>query len=153
MKNPKREPIKVSDPNDKRLRAYNDSAQHYRYNPSDRVIELEKLNYDYKLEQKSGDWFYELNHKPVQPYVLEKKKTTPKPVVKTVVKATPKPVAKTVEKTAAKPTAKPKPVAKPVVKEDKKMYQGRSFMDSTGLRPGNYTPTQIKAAVAKKKLK
>jgi hypothetical protein len=215
MKNPKREPIKVSDPNDKRLRAYNDSNDLYKSNvkpPADYVkkpfvnkvsaVESKgnvttgysgkaiegKIKPIAQHESKSlgkykeqvkkwadsgakgkppvleGDKKYSVNgskekqggspiyfeyKKPVQPYVLDKSKPVAKmvlkPIAKTVAKPAPKPIAKPVEKPTAKPT--------PVVKEDKKMYQGRAFMDSTGLRPGNYTPTQIKEAVAKKKLK
>jgi len=151
---PKREPIKVSDPNDKRLRAYNDSNQTYK-NFKEDVDYHKGLGYKFagmnkvdkeKLEYKNptfGSYVIKPEVKPVQPYVLAKSKPVAKSTPKPVLKTTPKPVAKPVEK----------PTAKPMVKEDKKMYQGRSFMDSTGLRPGNYTPTQIKEAVAKRKTK
>lgn len=141
-----RKPIVVTDPNDKRLKAYNDSAQDYRYNPSRRVVELERLNYDYELEQKSGDWQYPLKRKPVQPYVYEKpvsSKVKPKTISK------PKPTSKP----APKVESSPKQPQKTVAKEDKKFYQGRAFMDSTGLRPNHYTKSEVNAAVAKKKKK
>ena len=178
MKDPKkpakREPIIVTNPNDKRLRAYNDSNALYQHSDNYRKVllknsispvkneivlkntaVLDKIHKNIPYSKTGNDkikpiGYYDIGvgnnkqynesaiyKKPVQPYKLEKKKPAPKPVDK--------PVAKPVAKPTAKPTA--------VVKEDKKMYQGRSFMDSTGLRPGNYTPTQIKAAVAKKKLK
>jgi hypothetical protein len=135
----KRKTIIVTDPKDKRLRAYNDSNQNYKNF-------IEDVNY----EKSKGSKFIGINpivggmeyknpnygsviispkKKPVQPYKLEKKK----PVVKTPVK----PVEKTVVK------AEVKPAQKPVVKEEKTLYQGRNFMDSTGLRPNLYTKSEV----------
>jgi hypothetical protein len=107
-------------------------------------------------------WYSPQWDKPVQPVVYQKPK--PKPVVKTPVKTpvkppvkTPvKPVAKTVVKPVQKPAPKPvvkeektvvkaeiKPAQKPVVKEAKTLYQGRQFMDSTGLIPNLYTKSEV----------
>jgi hypothetical protein len=193
-----RQAIKVTDPNDKRLKAYNDSnALYNKSEKSLRVIgnssrntpvyvkkgvdakEFMKPAYKFvqhqlldvsgrfdanmnpnnnfpapKIKQKimpiggigvnegnsMGGW-YDIYKKPVQPYVLEKKKPKPKPT----------PTAK--PPVATKVESSPKQPQKTVAKEDKKFYQGRPFMDSTGLRPSNYTKSEVNAAVAKKKKK
>jgi hypothetical protein len=175
----KREPIKVSDPKDKRLRAYNDSlTAHdvglYNWNQAKKYgtvtdkgtvyVSDDEVNYipSKKLKTKlkpestrytTSDYHdtgfggvnkkFPLYKKPVQPYKLEKNKT----ITKAPVKAQKKPVAKAEVKPVAKPTQK----STPIVKEEKKMYQGRKFMDSTGLRPALYTKSQVSEAVAKKK--
>ena len=206
-----RQAIKVTDPNDKRLKAYNDSNALYKTNvklPADYarkpfvnkvnakenkkdnistgysekavkgnikpIAQYESKELDrYKSEVKKwadsgargkapeppkGNKKYSVNNskekygasdvyleykKPVQPYVLEKKKPTPKPK--------PTPTAK--PPVATKVESSPKQPQKTVAKEDKKFYQGRPFMDSTGLRPSNYTKSEVNAAVAKKKKK
>jgi len=138
-------PIVVTNPNDPRLKAYNDSNQNYKYNPYNRVKELEKLNYDYELEQKSGDWAYPLTRKPVQP-VIYKKPTNNKPIIKKQ-KATEeqvKPLDKTpklnkperVELSMKKSESKPS-------SEGTEFKQGRKFMKETGLRPGFYKKDEL----------
>lgn len=49
-------------------------------------------------------------------------------------------------------TQTPKPEVKPsnLPKENTKLYQGREFMNSTGLRPGYYTDSQVQDAINKK---
>lgn len=151
-----RKPIKVTDPNDKRLKAYNDSNQIYNNF-------IEDVNYVKKkgarftgIDPVSGGMTYSYpdygsiiltpKKKPVQPYVYEKpvsSKAKPKTIPKS--KPTPKP--------APKVESSPKQPQKTVAKEDKKFYQGRAFMDSTGLRPNHYTKSEVNAAVAKKKKK
>ena len=191
-----RKAIKVTDPNDKRLRAYNDSNA--LYNKSEKSLkvvgnssrntpvyvkkgvdakEFMKPAYKFvqhqlldvsgkfdanmnpnnnfpapKIKQKimpiggigvvegssMGGWV-NIYKKPVQPYELVKKKPTPKP--------------KQTSKPAPKVESSPKQPQKTLAKEDKKFYQGRAFVDSTGLRPNYYTKSEVNAAVAKKKKK
>jgi hypothetical protein len=173
----KREAIKVTDPNDPRLRAFQDSSRlNSNYEKAKKLIlntkadsykslndlrkKAESLNpssspaisptFEGQKVYGTSETYYPKNKnisgyeiilnnykKPVQPYKLEKKKT----VAKAPVKAEAKPVAK--------PTSKPSPI----VKEEKKMYQGRQFMDSTGLRPNFYTKSEVNAAVSKMKAK
>ena len=51
------------------------------------------------------------------------------------------------------PMAKPveKPVQKPTYTSKKKTYQGREFMESTGLRPGLYHPEEVDSAMRRQK--
>jgi hypothetical protein len=155
-----RKPIKVTDPNDKGLRAFNDSNDLYKKTESwlqenkkkfgrelDSLVPIPKNNYKKEgvIYPTAKAWIYQENagystpyyKKPVQPYKLEKKK----PAVKTPIK----PAQKTVVKAEAKPAQKTE------AKEDKKFYQGRAFMDSTRLRPNYYTKSEVMNAVNKKK--
>jgi hypothetical protein len=171
-----RQAIKVTDPNDKRLRAYNDSNELYKYSNNYRNVllknsispikneiilkdteTLDKIHKNIPYSKTMNDKikpiaYYDIGvgnnkqynesalyKKPVQPYELVKKKPTPKP--------------KQTSKPAPKVESSPKQPQKTVAKEDKKLYQGRAFMDSTGLRPSNYTKSEVNAAVAKKKKK
>lgn len=159
-------PIVVTNPKDKRLKAYNDSLSAYKNTRNDpdgvdvspKNWSVKKLDdpsvryqsrYYYWNEIKHpklkpigmatrGDdgitAYYPVYKKPVQPYVLEKSK--PKNKVKDTPKATPKTEA---------PIQK-----KDTVKEEKQFYQGRNFMDSTGLRPNYYTKSEIASAVKNK---
>ena len=188
-----RKAIKVTDPNDKRLRAYNDSNElnkkgvdmlnqlinDYGIKPIvknknktlKRLEELNKYsNSTWRTESKTKDgriipyskiapvgfmgdtdkdnsFIVPVFKKPVQPYELVKKKPTPTPTPK------PKPKPKQTSKPAPKVESSPKQPQKTVAKEDKKFYQGRAFVDSTGLRPNYYTKSEVNAAVAKKKKK
>jgi len=57
--------------------AYQDSLNNYNSTPGDRKRKLELFNFDYKKEQREGNWMYETFHKPVQPIIYkpeEKKK-------------------------------------------------------------------------------
>lgn len=146
--------IIVTDPKDKRLKAYHDSLASYNKN--------ENLWKDYKpltpstaqqigTSYQSGLVYKKRNNpnlsgydvvvkdvvkKPVQPYKLEKKKPVSKSPVKTETKLAPKEITK--------------PAPKTILKEEKKLYQGRQFMDSTGLRPNFYTKSEIINAVNNK---
>jgi hypothetical protein len=166
----KRKTIIVTDPKDKRLRAYTDSLKtlDIPFNYYDKFGDSmsgatkrlptvqEKQRFSYKgiapIEiinyEHSGRLAPSKYKEPVQPYVYKK----PNNIVKTkpayklekkkpVVKTPVKPVAKTVAKTVVK--AEIKPTQKPVVKEEKTLYQGRNFMDSTGLRPNLYTKSEV----------
>jgi len=163
----KRKTIIVTDPKDKRLRAYTDSNDLYESTPKStpnvsKYLQIKpRTENDYYsssnfkkdekgFAQKSGKQIPFSVNKPIGfvgfddnsgVYPRYKKPVQPivyqKPKPKPVVKTPVKPVAKTVVK------AEIKPAQKPVVKEEKTLYQGRNFMDSTGLRPNLYTKSEV----------
>lgn len=175
-----RVPIKVTDPNDPRLRAYNDSNTLYgvtslakKFLATKPTMEqwidyannenvdvtkawnrLKKVNNKYPEPLKKEPVFLNstttgkkeegaLNYykKPVQPYVYEKAK----PVIK-----------QNIPQSIANQTSDFQPdmvQTNNTPNYDKtKLYQGYDFMQQTGLRPGDYTETQVQEAMKNKRL-
>jgi hypothetical protein len=163
----KRKTIIVTDPKDKRLRAYNDSNDLYESTPKStpnvsKYLQIKpRTENDYYsssnfkkdkmgFAQKSGKQIPFSVNKPIgfvgfddNSGVYPRYKKPVQPVV--YQKPKPKPVVKTPVKTEAKLASKEitKPAPKPILKEEKKLYQGRNFMDSTGLRPNLYTKSEV----------
>lgn len=146
----KAEPIAVTDPNDKRLRAYNDSNQSYKNFIDDVNYQKSRGAKFSGIDPVLGGMIYKdptgsgtiltPAKKPVQPVILQKP-TVNKPTVKkqTATAEQIKPLDRTPK--LNKPERVELSMKKNEVKESSEkteFKQGRKFMKETGLRPGFY---------------